>query len=1160
MTFIAPIDVSPVREPSNPETTETTQVQQVTSASVAVDENEGVGDCADKDAEYKELFEAEMPGLLNDLSPEQQKAVKKLFWQERQVFAVGAEDVGCAENLRMSLPTEDNIPVQRNYNNIPRPLIEEVKKHIEDLLNRQWISKSKSAWSSPLVLVRKKDGKLRLCCDFRKLNSKTIPDKHPLPKVQSSLDSLGGNSYFTVLDQTRAYYQGFIEEKDRQKTAFVTPWGLYEWNRIPFGLMNAPACFQRHMEETIHDFRDKFAIPYLDDVIVYSKTFEEHLQHVSEVLTKLKTGGLKLNFRKCNFFQSSVKFLGRIVSVDGVRMDESSVTAAQALKDFTPKSISDVRHILGLVGYHRRHIADFSRKAKPITNILLSQGEKDDKSSKRKFKIDWTSECKSALNSLIDEISSAPILAYPNFEEEFIVHTDASQIGLGAVLCQRQEGQLKVVAYASRTLTKAEAKYHATKLEFLALKWAVTEAFREYLGYANNFLVYTDNNPLVFLLESKKLTAYSERWISELSEYNFTLKYRPGPTNKDADCLSRLPMDLEDSMRSCSETIDQDAFRAIMANVQTKQNLEESWRCVISSINADIIPFKPIPESWIEDNITRISAEQKKDPDMSVIVEAVSKNLKLKPMETDSTELKSLKRVMEKMKLTEEGVLVKDNGIDSPKVVLPKSMRQSVYQNLHVDMGHLGPDKVYAMAKQRTFWPGMERDITEFINESCLCLIEKKPHLQKRAPLQPIITTVPMELLTIDFVKLEKGSGGNEYILVLVDHFSRFAQAYATRNKSSATVAKKLYNDFVLRFGLPGRILSDQGREFENNTIGSLNKLMGVRKSRTTPYHPQGNGACERMNQTLLKMLRMLPEREKSRWPDKLNKMIYAYNCSPHSSTGYSPFFLMFGREPKLPIDMLVSISKPAEANRQQTYNEFVKKWREQMESAYAVANQNSAKNKKGDKDRWDAKALLAPLGKGDRVLVQNKSKREVGPHKLRSYWESDIHKILEVMDNGVVYKCKREDGKGRTRILHRNMLLPVGEGFVTGTAESNQGKTERAARELPMTTAGPGDYDDEEEDELAFLSQPAPPDFQMEAAQPQSDGDASQSGSTRVELGGETAESGTLQLSASDSDDDLEDDSPLETEDNSFSDDSLDEGGTEQSTESETEQETATG
>jgi transposase InsO family protein len=1066
-------------------------------------------------------------------------------------------------------------------------LIDEVKKHIEDLLNRQWISKSKSAWSSPLVLVRKKDGKLRLCCDFRKLNSKTIPDKHPLPKVQSSLDSLGGNRYFTVLDQTRAYYQGFIEEKDRPKTAFVTPWGLYEWNRIPFGLMNAPACFQRHMEEIIHDFRDKCAIPYLDDVIVYSKTFEEHLQHVSEVLKKLKTSGLKLNFEKCNFFQSSAKFLGRIVSKEGYRMDESSVAAVHSLKGFKPRNIGDIRHLLGLIGYHRRHIADFSRKAKPITNILLSQSKKTDKSSKRKFKIDWTSDCEAALNALIDEISSAPILAYPNFEEEFIVHTDASQIGLGAVLCQRQDGKLKVVAYGSRTLTKAEAKYHATKLEFLALKWAVTEAFREYLGYANHFLVYTDNNPLVFLLESKKLTAYSERWISELSEYNFTLKYRPGPTNKDADCLSRLPMDLESSMKSCSETIDQDTFRAIMANVQTKGDLDESWRCVIGSINADITPFKQIPESWIENNITRISAEQRKDPDMSVIVEAVSKDLKLRPLETDSTELKSLKRVMEKMKLTAEGVLVKDNGTDSQQVVLPKSMRQSVYQNLHVDMGHLGPEKVYAMAKRRVFWPGMERDITEFINQSCLCLIQKKPHSQKKAPLQPIITTVPMELLTIDFVKLERGTGGNQYILVLVDHFSRFAQAYATRNKSSATVAKKLYNDFVLRFGLPARILSDQGREFENQTIGSLNKLMGVQKSRTTPYHPQSNGACERMNQTLLKMLRSLPEKEKSRWPDKLNKMVHAYNCSPHSSTGYSPFFLMFGREPKLPIDMLVSISKPAEASRQQTYNEFVKRWRKQMESAYAVANQNSANSKKMDKDRWDAKVLLSPLGKGDRVLVQNKSKREEGPHKLRSYWEPDVYKILEVMDkNGVVYKCKRDDGKGRIRILHRNMLLPVGEMFVTETSGPHQRKADQTTKEGPMTTAGPSAHD-EEEDELAFILQPAPPDPQTEAApipsdgesepaQSPSDDDASQTESTQslesissepapmVELVDETAESETLQQSASDSNDDLHDDSsPEEEDDSSFSDDSLDGSSVsdiEQSTDSEAEHETAAG
>ena len=472
----------------------------------------------------------------------------------------------------------------------------------------------------------------------------------------------------------------------------MTPWGLYEWNRIPFGLMNAPATFQRFMEETVHDYRDECIIPYLDDLIVYSKKFEDHLNHVDKILGRIIESGLKLNIAKCDFFKSSVKFLGRTVTKDGYKIDTSNVEAVTSLKEFEPKNVTDVRHILGLIGYHRRHIPDFSRRAKPITNIL-KQNEEDVKNNKRR-KINWTAECKEALGTLIEDITTAPILAYPDFEQEFIIHTDASNIGLGAVLCQNQEGVVKVIAYASRTLSKAEEKYHSTKLEFLALKWAITEVFKEYIGYANHFTVFTDNNPLVYLMESKKLNAYTERWISELSEHNFTLNYRPGVANKDADCLSRIPCKLDSYRKRCSETINPDVFRAILANVETNGS-QEAWRCVVHSLNTDNTDsFKRIPEEWINENVKRIASEQLKDPEISVIIELLKNETTSKIAEGDSSELKNLKRIFKKLRISEEGILTKIGTSDRQQIVLPKSMRGMIYQNLHVDMGHMGPEKV----------------------------------------------------------------------------------------------------------------------------------------------------------------------------------------------------------------------------------------------------------------------------------------------------------------------------------------------------------------------------------------------------------------------------------------------------------------------------------
>ena len=290
--------------------------------------------------------------------------------------------------------------------------------------------------------------------------------------------------------------------------------------RIPFGLMNAPANFQRYMENVITDLRGKCAIPY--DVIVHSESFSEHVDHLGQVLQRLQKHGLKLKAEKCELFGCEVKFLGRIVSQDGYRMKDKNIRAVNALKDVKPKDVSEVRQVLGLLGYHRRHIHDFSRLAKPITDLLIKT--KTDVKDPKKAKVFWTEICQKALTKLIGMITSAPILAYADFTREFILHTDASTKGLGAILYQKDDtGDMKVIGYASRTL--AESNYHPTKLEFLALKWSVTEEFRDYLAYSDNFHVYTDNNPLVFLMKATKLNAFAERWVSELAEYHFQISY-----------------------------------------------------------------------------------------------------------------------------------------------------------------------------------------------------------------------------------------------------------------------------------------------------------------------------------------------------------------------------------------------------------------------------------------------------------------------------------------------------------------------------------------------------------------------------------------------------------------------------------------------------------
>ena len=546
------------------------------------------------------------------LNEEQRQSVLKLLSEEEDSFAKNDDDIGQIPDLNLDIKLTDQTPVQKNYVAVPGPLYPEVKAYIEDLLNRKFIRPSSSPYSSPVVCVRKKDQSLRLCVDFRALNQKTVPDRHPIPRIQETLDNLGGNTWFSVLDQGKAYHQGYVGESSQPLTAFITLWGLYEWVRIPFGLRNAPGAFQSFMENCIRGLRDDVCVPYLDDIIVFSKTFEDHLQNLQKVLRRLREHGVKLKPRKCKLFRKEVNFLGQIVSADGYKLDPDNIKALVHLQNSIPKTLGDVRRLVGLLGYYRRYIKNFSLVAKPIYDLLSmndkprSQGKQPCKDTKGNYQLSskapifWTDEHHNIVKTVIDKLISPPIMAYPNFSDAFVLHTDASELGLGAVLYQRQQGKLRVIAYSSCTLTPAEKNYHlhSGKLEFLALKWSICEQFRDYLYYAPSFTVYTGNNPLNYVLTSAKLNATGLRWVSELADFNFTIKYRPGNANQDADTPPRIPVNFEAYMDTCTEEMSPDTRKAVTIAAKL---VDQGKVNMVSSLSVDpkvfaIDPF-PLPKS-----------------------------------------------------------------------------------------------------------------------------------------------------------------------------------------------------------------------------------------------------------------------------------------------------------------------------------------------------------------------------------------------------------------------------------------------------------------------------------------------------------------------------------------------------------------------------------
>ena len=956
--------------------------------------------------------------------PEQlQHDTREMLKRNAKVFSKDDMDIGRTNLVKHHIKLTDPAPFKEAYRRIPPQMYDEVKTHIQEMLDLGAIRPSNSPWASSIVLVRKKDGRLRFCIDLRRLNNRTVKDAYSLPRIESILDSLGGAQIFTTLDLKAGYWQVEMAEECKAYTAFTCgPLGFYECDTMPFGATNAPATFQRLMHDCLGDLNMNWCIVYLDDIIVFSDTKEEHIKRLEAVFQKLMAAGLKLKPTKCFFFRNEIEYLGHVVSGKGISTNPKKIEAVT--KWPTPKTVYDVRSFLGFVGYYRRFIKNFSKITKPIREVITGLENQSKRAAKKTY-IEWTDTAESAFEALKTMCVSTPILAYPNYQLPFILHTDSSTDGLGAVLYQKQDGKQRVIAYASRSVSKAESNYPAHKLEFLALKWAVCEKFHEYLYGSKPFEVYTDNNPLTYVLTSAKLDACGQRWVAKLANYNFSIKYRCGVSNTEADALSRIkwPEALSEMMNTDNGCMDTHVINAVLTGAVTKSSLIESVSC-----SAGIIPT----ELDMNDKLSNINwmKEQRLDPNLGVIIRLIESGqlFKRKLQGKDSTELKSFLRNKRSLKLIKDVLYRKsfsDNSTTKKtmwQLVVPKIFRERALSGCHNDVGHQGILRTLSLLRERFYWPGMQEEATQYVMRCSRCLRRKTP--PQVAPLQPILVTQPLELVHMDYLSLEPSKGNIENVLVITDHFTRYALAYPSKTQTAQATARILWDNFICHYGFPEKFISDQGRNFESDLIKELCKIAGVKKIHTTPYHPQGNGQCERFNSTLCNMLGTLSDEEKSDWKSHLGCMTHAYNCTKHASTTYSPYYLMFGRHPRLPIDIEFGLHKP-NCSDNSSKSRYIQKLRRRLNYAFQKASKYSDQQAKKYKQGYDKSVKGPQLHENDLVLVKIVAHK--GRHKLQDRWEPEEYVVIEQPIAGTpVYKVKPVNGSN-VRTLHRNLLLPLG-------------------------------------------------------------------------------------------------------------------------------------
>jgi hypothetical protein len=789
--------------------------------------------------------------------------------------------------------------------------LEELSSQLNELTKQGFIRPSKAPYASPVLFVKKKDGSMRMCVDYRALNQATIKNKYPLPRIDELFDRLAGAKYFTKLDLRSGYHQIRIAEEDIEKTAFRCRYGHYEYLVMPFGLTNAPATFMHLMNTILRPHLDHFVVVFLDDILIYSRTLADHHRHVKQVLQILRQHKLFAKESKCEIVQHCVEFLGHRIDSHGLHMMTEKL---DAIREWPPLTkVEDIRSFLGLCGFYRRFIKDFSKITTPLTQLV----HKD-------TPFTWEEPQQQAFQRLKDTMMTQPVLILPDPSKPYVCTTDASGYAVGACLSQDQGDGLRPIAYLSKKMNEHEMNYPVHEQELLAIVAALT-TWRQHLHSCPFTLrVLTDHHSLQWLKTQPNLSRRQQRWVELLAEYDFTIEYQEGKKNVVADALSRRP-DHRPSKDNTSESTSSSSSS--------------------SSSSSPILDVNVLTESIIvspPDLLARLKASYVNDPHCQSIIKEPLKH--------------------HEYTIDSDGIIHLDGRTVIPATDI--SLKADILHECHdiPTSGHLGSAKTLELVKRQFYWNAMDKEVKEYVTTCLTCQRDKPSNQAPIGLMQPLpIPERPWSSVSMDLItQLPRTKTGYDAIFVVVCRFTKMVHYIPCVTAVSAPqLATLFFREVVKHHGMPLSIVSDRDPRFTSLFWQQLWKMWGTKLAMSTAYHPQTDGQTERANRTLEDMIRHYVGPDQTDWDEHLPALEIAYNNSKQASTNMTPFQMNNVQQPHLPLAIALHSTKdctnPTAIERTELFHQQIKEATEHLHHAqqrqkkYADEHRREIEFKVGD-------------------------------------------------------------------------------------------------------------------------------------------------------------------------------------------------------------------